>query len=719
MATLDWNATRLVKGAGQNNADRRAIVSWICSFCGTEADLLTRFGLTDEAQRLRYVLDWALSTGCIAFEDEVADRPPFLIPTERGMTFAAMGFGRRYVGLLGGRSHTYNRTVASVMAALGNMMENDEDYSEYRKSYGLWDQWTLRGDGRGRDGNYKFAVKVLVGEGTQVRLPAAVLNPKGASSYRPILIEVLSEDMKESEIRSILANRHKRRDVLCVFCYVAAKHHEFVWQTILDAGAQEKIFVYEIPEAAGAAQLMELEPNPVPDSAQLVADMLECVGEFEMASVSGLAGYLRMGEHHLQMLLAQVVKRGLLRESQAIVDGVSVYSLTDAGLREVELDRRVVDVTMQGARQAKERLRVAAVLKRERGSDWIVMSRSQMAPPGEESEDEEDDAQQVPWIEVRIRGALHKLYADLILRERDAPKEPPVAVMVITKHYTPVVLNAIATAWAQRTEGSDRLAREAILYVDRERRPDLKRRVRELGASKRVLIVPQLETELVIMEDRVRAREEQKQREAEEKQRQAAARQARRNTPKAQRAAREPAEPNDTVELRTPERNLITAPDSKKLSGVEWISDHSAKVIESMLRDRGVDIDQWTVHWRYIVNVALWCVQRKREFNPITAQTYGVSRQTFELRVLLMYNVGVWQAIPGILRQQAKDGREVDRGYLNWGLIDVERFTRQAKHAAKSGRYQLRGDPPRYVRLAQIRERDFTSYSESSDERLT
>lgn len=714
MATLDWSTIASAGGRLQVNTIRRAIVSWICSFCGTEADLLTRFGLSGEAQLVREALRWALETKHIELYRDDSGRPPFYIPTERGMSFAAMGYGSRYLSMVGQRSQTYSRTVASVLAALANLTETDEEYEEYRDNFRLWDQWALRSAGRDRKRSYKFAVNAAADEGTHMRLPAAVFYPTHESSYRPVLVEVLSEDMLESEIRSILVNRHRRPDVLCVFCYAAAVHHEFVWQTILEIGAQEKIIVYSMPPGADAAQLMELEPDAVPDSGQLVADILECVGEFEMASIAGLADYLQMGEHHLQMLLGGAVEKDLLSESRAIVDGVSVYSLTKAGLEEVELQRPVVDVTMQGARQAKERLRVAAVLKRERGSDWIVMSRSQIALPGDEQNDH-----QIPWIEVKIRGAQQrKLYADLILLERKAPKKPPVVAMLITKRYTPLILNTIAAAWAQRTEDKDaRLAREAILYVYPELALALKRHVRALGAGKRVRIEPLLEAELVIKEDRARAREEQKRREAVERQsKRAAAEQSRQKVRRLQRAPGESVGPMTSVGLRTPGRGLIVAPDSEKLPGTQWISDASAKVIESLLRSRGVDIDDWVVHWRYIVNVALWCVERGRRFRPLSAQTYGISRHTFELRVLLMYNVGVWQAIPGILKQQAENGLEVDRGIIKWGLIHVDEFTEQMKYAAKSGRYRLRGDPPRYIRPEQDRNRDFTSSFDVPDD---
>lgn len=661
MATLDWVSRVLAGGPSQEHAYRQAIVNWICSFCGTEADVITRYRLADEAQRAQDVLRWALEKGYITPEEGESNQPLFYIPTERGMSFAAMGYGIRYLDLLGQRSQIYNRTVASVMAMLGNLVETDEEYKEYREDYCLWDQWELRTASRDKRGNYRFAVTVQTDEGRPTRLPAAVFYPVNDTPRQAVLVEVLSEDMQESEIRKILVNRYKRQDVLCVLCYAAEKHHRFVWQTILDIGAQEKIVVYSISPETGAAQLLEVNPDPVPDSAELVADILECVGEFEMGSVAGLAAYLKIGEHHMQMLLAGAVRSGLLRESRAIVDGVSVYSLSQKGLDEVELDRPLADVTMQGARQAKESLRIAAVLKHGYGNDWIVMGRSQMTLP-----DDEQESEQVPWIEVTIRGARRKFYADLILRQRKAPGKPPIAVMVITKHYTPMVLNAIAEAWAQRTEkGEGQLARQAILYVERDLTPALKRHVKGLDASKQVKVKYLLEAELVVKEDRARARREQKEREDTEK----AARREKRQQVKQQRQIK-----RKRIEARPPEikniRQEVVAP---PIRGYTPIGDAAKHRISTELKRAGVDIERWLVTWELVVNVAVYYAERRIPHTMMTHEHDGVTRDTFEKRAFQIDEAGVWQSIPEILKRLADEGLEVKRS-MDWTLMDPEGF---------------------------------------------
>ena len=107
MATLDWATTAFIGGSTQEHADKQAIVGWICSFCGTEADVVARFRLSNEGQRAQDILRWALETGYIALDEDQSSQPPFYIPTERGMRFAAMGYGTRYVGLLDQRSQIY------------------------------------------------------------------------------------------------------------------------------------------------------------------------------------------------------------------------------------------------------------------------------------------------------------------------------------------------------------------------------------------------------------------------------------------------------------------------------------------------------------------------------------------------------------------------------------------------------------------------------------
>lgn len=139
-----------------------------------------------------------------------------------------------------------------------------------------------------------------------MRLPAAVFYPMNDTSKRAVLVEVFSEDMQESEIRSILVNRYKRQDVLCVLCYAADVHRGLMLKVIREIKAQEKIVFYRMPARVEASALVELDAELVGDALtndittfteeeqESLGRVVMCAYQFEVASVRGIADYLEM-----------------------------------------------------------------------------------------------------------------------------------------------------------------------------------------------------------------------------------------------------------------------------------------------------------------------------------------------------------------------------------------------------------------------------------------
>lgn len=488
--------------------DREVILRWICRFGGTVSDLAGRFRLPDESERLKHVLRWAEQSGYIKVNKGTG--PDLYQPTADGMRVAGLGDYANFLHVWDRRGEVYNHAVAAVASAMAVMLKANE---AYRKNFVLWDQWTLRRESpRGR--SCQFAISVPDNGGYRVHLPAMILHPKSSddpdvisapemldagqesqgydSDQLTIVVEVITAETTLADVTMILSNRVRSRQVSCVLCYAVPEKQDLVRNVIHSLKAENKIRVHPLALELGAKPLLTapIEAEPEVEEGDEIHQVLRCVGEFEIVSVAGAAASMKLNDQHVKVLVAAAVARGLLHETPAIVDGVSVFSLTDAGLEQLGLSIPVIDVALQAARKAKVRPFISAQL-RKRYRDHVAICQPQVRFARAKGRLQPWMPEEMPSVVAKIQDRERTFWADFTLISREAPSSPPIVAMAILEHMPLQSMTAIAQAWAvQAVEEPNhtRKIESLILYVAPPFRPRLKALIKELGIGEWVKV---------------------------------------------------------------------------------------------------------------------------------------------------------------------------------------------------------------------------------------
>jgi hypothetical protein len=735
------STTDSITSAGLCNEDdyRGAIVLWIARFGASKSDLLTRFGLQQESETVDGALRWALDMGYVETDGSNSPEPEFYLPTSMGLLYVSeMPAGEYlarwigYVDVLKDRGGVFNRAAASVAAALAVKFESDLE-GEYGVS--MLDEWQLRALGRMNNRMYRFATRAPVGGKQQLRLPPIILKDNdepeaageaGENDERdyalPIVVEVLTADKGDAEIRNILVNRNNRSDLSHVMCYVADERRGVVLKVIRKIKAQEKIIFYQMPPKIEASALVGLDAELMGDlltkditafsneEHESLKHVVMCAYHFEVVSISGIADYLEMEEWYVTELVESAVeaKPKLLKAAQVLCDGVRVYSVTQNGVEFLKkaggtVSERPSSVTITGASEAKDRLRIAAKLARRNDFERCVV----MSPV-----ESHDWDLPVPSVTVTLNGRPQLSHPDLTIRPIKDLREYQAVAIITSERDSLESAGAILRAWA---EGPVEMV---MFFAIQALVPGLKSLARELGVYDRVKIKALPRSEKVVSvdesEEALRAGDDVAGTDDEfdsdhigdspPQSGRAASGTDRKTTKRApQRRKRVPTSADPEIAAREmeirreddamarlehkleqssegrPKRLDITDPGVKDF---EPINDKAALEYEDVLRLYEVDTSRWQVSWRLLVNVAILLIERKIEVKDIDVQTFKVGRDTFEKKVFEMYKAGAWQLLPEIIDYSEKGlPLEKKRPTLKWAWIDPEQFDERIRFA--------------------------------------
>lgn len=699
------------------------VLGHVAGFTASVKDLKTVFTATTEWEREHGAVDpidfeplseeqilaaveWCVKEKLIELDTEADSETDLYLPTYRGMEKAGFkgwnaGLTESRGGWLLERGGEHGRTLAHIVSAVNRSVRIDKRYlkqvqldeglevvgglAQYTRAYELWSLWRMRKQGRGDSFRYLFEVQTA----ERKHYPAAFLYPKAEVTGRAVLLEVfdrpLEDEVAVEEIEKILSVWSKRSTVYSVSCYVSEENALTVQEIVRDLKAQSKIYVIKIPEGADARAMAAAAPLPSLPDEMTAADrtlqrrIIKCIGKARFASVAGIAGVLGVRDRRVASLLADAVQGKPVdgkpvedkpvKCSKNAIEGVDIYWLTDKGREEVGYPPKTKRVTVRHARFDKERLRLAALLKRgfSRHTVELVGSVETEDLPALLLRPEDQTALPVAVVmalEIRGRVDLEHL-VQKHAQDREVSRTIIYAVPALAE-----VLKDIA-------EAHDRVTIRSLLSEQEEARRKASEKRRKIEANR----VSDLARREALAQKVKQEKEEIRRADA------AAAKKATAKKAAAKRAAirkavakethtpPNPKPPQERSPYRSEKHRPKNVPGMRPVGAAAWKEfDECMQLCIKQKKMQAPSANSMSM--RLIVDLAVWLVEQGWKFDQERPVRYlsihdcGLTEGTFKSYLKLLYDTGLWEAL-----QQIMDGHEPHRK-LKWWLIDPSNYKR-------------------------------------------